>query len=61
MNPVSDTDRRLSVLHIFKIYYPDLFGGTLSVIRDVCIGHVCGRGADGYRDALARLREELAP
>ena len=36
MNPVSDTDRRLSVLHIFKIYYPDLFGGTLSVIRDVC-------------------------
>jgi len=31
-----------------------------SVIRDVCIGHVSGRGADGYRDALARLREELA-
>ena len=36
MNPFSDTGRRLSVLHIFKIYYPDLFGGTLSVIRDVC-------------------------
>ena len=36
MNPLGDTDRRLSVLHIFKIYYPDLFGGTLSVIRDVC-------------------------
>ena len=32
----------------------------LSVIRDVCIGHVSGRGPDGYRDALARLREELA-
>jgi len=36
MNPVSATGRRLSVLHIFEIYYPDLFGGTLSVIRDVC-------------------------
>jgi hypothetical protein len=32
----SDPDRRLSALHIFKIYYPDLFGGILSVIRDVC-------------------------
>ncbi len=27
---------RPSVLHIFKIYYPDLFGGTLTVIRDIC-------------------------
>jgi ABC-type polysaccharide/polyol phosphate export permease/glycosyltransferase involved in cell wall biosynthesis len=27
---------RPSVLHIFKVYYPDLFGGTLSVIRDIC-------------------------
>ena len=32
----------------------------VSVIREVCIGHVAGRGADGYRDALTRLREELA-
>lgn len=24
------------MLHIFKIYYPDLFGGTLTVIRDIC-------------------------
>ena len=31
-----DTPRRPSVLHIFKIYYPDLFGGTLTVIRDIC-------------------------
>lgn len=36
MIPVSDPAARLSVLHIFKIYYPDLFGGTLSVIRDIC-------------------------
>jgi 3-dehydroquinate dehydratase-2 len=30
-----------------------------SVIRDVVIGHVQGRGADGYRDALAMLKEAL--
>ncbi|MBR1175824.1 glycosyltransferase [Bradyrhizobium sp. KB893862 SZCCT0404] len=31
-----EAPRRPSVLHIFKIYYPDLFGGTLTVIRDIC-------------------------
>ncbi|MFT4116446.1 glycosyltransferase [Bradyrhizobium sp.] len=36
MTPVSQSTRRPSVLHIFKIYYPDLFGGTLTVIRDIC-------------------------
>ncbi|WGD48807.1 glycosyltransferase [Bradyrhizobium sp. CB1650] len=36
MNPASESTRRPSVLHIFKIYYPDLFGGTLTVIRDIC-------------------------
>jgi 3-dehydroquinate dehydratase-2 len=30
-----------------------------SVIRDVVIGHVQGRGIDGYRDALNMLREAL--
>ena len=30
MIPVHHSARRLSVLHIFKVYYPDLFGGTLS-------------------------------
>ena len=30
-----------------------------SVIRDVVIGHVQGRGADGYRDALQMLKEAL--
>ena len=38
MIPVNDSARRPSVLHIFKIYYPDLFGGTLTVIRDICAG-----------------------
>src|ERR1700751_729430 len=36
MTPVGDSAPRPSVLHIFKVYYPDLFGGTLSVIRDIC-------------------------
>jgi 3-dehydroquinate dehydratase-2 len=31
----------------------------VSVIRDLCLETVAGRGPDGYRDALARLREEL--
>lgn len=31
-----------------------------SVIADLCVGRVQGRGADGYRDALEILRRELA-
>jgi 3-dehydroquinate dehydratase-2 len=31
-----------------------------SVIRDLCVGVVSGRGPDGYRDALAMLRESAA-
>ena len=38
ITPVNDAAPRPSVLHIFKVYYPDLFGGTLSVIRDICAG-----------------------
>jgi 3-dehydroquinate dehydratase-2 len=32
----------------------------VSVIRDLCVATIAGRGPDGYRDALVRLREELA-
>ena len=38
MIPAIHSARRPSVLHIFKVYYPDLFGGTLTVIRDICAG-----------------------
>lgn len=38
MHHTSSPSHRPSVLHIFKIYYPDLFGGTLTVIRDICAG-----------------------
>jgi 3-dehydroquinate dehydratase-2 len=31
-----------------------------SVIRDVVIGHVQGKGIDGYRDALEMLKEALS-
>jgi 3-dehydroquinate dehydratase II len=30
-----------------------------SVISELCVATVAGRGPDGYRDALERLREEL--
>jgi 3-dehydroquinate dehydratase-2 len=31
-----------------------------SVIAELCIARVAGRGPEGYRDALERLREELS-
>jgi 3-dehydroquinate dehydratase-2 len=31
-----------------------------SVIRDLCIARVAGKGPEGYRDALEHLRKELA-
>lgn len=31
----------------------------VSVIGDLCLATISGRGAEGYRDALARLRDEL--
>jgi 3-dehydroquinate dehydratase-2 len=31
----------------------------VSVIGELCVASVAGRGADGYRDALALLRDEL--
>ena len=30
-----------------------------SVISDICFATIAGRGPDGYREALARVREEL--
>jgi 3-dehydroquinate dehydratase-2 len=31
----------------------------VSVIRDLCLATVSGQGAEGYREALARLKAEL--
>ena len=32
----------------------------ISVIRDLCLGHVQGKGIDGYREALELLANELS-
>jgi 3-dehydroquinate dehydratase-2 len=32
----------------------------ISVIRDLCLGHVHGKGVDGYREALELLKGGLA-
>jgi 3-dehydroquinate dehydratase-2 len=32
---------------------------AVSVIEDLCFARIYGRGPDGYREALERLREEL--
>ena len=32
----------------------------VSVLRDLCVGSVQGKGVDGYRDALELLKEKLA-
>jgi 3-dehydroquinate dehydratase-2 len=32
----------------------------VSVVRDLCIGRVQGKGVEGYREALTLLKEELS-
>jgi 3-dehydroquinate dehydratase II len=31
----------------------------VSVVRELCVATVSGRGVEGYRDALARLKQEI--
>ena len=31
-----------------------------SVLRDLCVARIAGKGPDGYREALARLAQELS-
>jgi 3-dehydroquinate dehydratase II len=45
-------------VHLSDINAREEFRRT-SVIRDICIGTVSGKGPDGYRDALEHLRLEL--
>lgn len=61
------SDRRPSVLHVFKVYYPDLFGGTLTVIRSICDGLksafasavlVCSRSAAASTEQVDGARVE---
>ena len=45
-------------VHISDVEHREEWRRT-SVIGDVCIARVAGKGVDGYRDALERLRAEL--
>jgi 3-dehydroquinate dehydratase-2 len=46
-------------VHLSDVEHREAFR-RVSVIRDLCIATVSGRGVEGYRDALTRLKEELA-
>lgn len=54
----------LTGLPAFEVHLSDIEAREefrrVSVIRDVCIGAVWGKGPDGYREAFAALREVLA-
>jgi 3-dehydroquinate dehydratase-2 len=45
-------------VHLSDVNAREEFRRT-SVISDLCIATVSGQGPDGYRDALARLKQEL--
>jgi 3-dehydroquinate dehydratase-2 len=45
-------------VHLSDVNAREEFRRT-SVIRDLCIATVSGQGPDGYREALARLKQEL--
>jgi 3-dehydroquinate dehydratase-2 len=45
-------------IHLSDIQHREAWRRT-SVITDVCVATVSGKGPDGYRDALERLKAEL--
>ena len=45
-------------VHLSDVQHREEFR-RLSVIRDLCVATVSGQGAEGYREALARLKAEL--
>jgi 3-dehydroquinate dehydratase-2 len=45
-------------VHLSDVEHREEFR-RVSVIRDLCIATVSGQGAEGYREALARLKAEL--
>jgi 3-dehydroquinate dehydratase-2 len=46
-------------VHISNIYAREDFR-KICVIKDVCIGQICGRGTKGYRDAIDLIAEHIA-
>ena len=53
----------IAALPAVEVHLSDVGGRedwrSVSVIRDLCVGTVSGNGVDGYRDALAMLKEKL--
>jgi 3-dehydroquinate dehydratase-2 len=53
----------IAALPAVEVHLSDIDGREefrrTSVIRDLCIASVSGQGANGYREALARLKQEL--
>jgi 3-dehydroquinate dehydratase II len=47
-------------VHLSDVEHREPFR-RVSVVRDVCLATVSGQGPAGYREALARLQQELAP
>jgi 3-dehydroquinate dehydratase-2 len=45
-------------VHLSDVMHREEFR-RVSVVRDLCVATVTGRGVDGYREALSRLKEEL--
>ena len=45
-------------VHMSDVEHRETFR-RMSVVRDLCVATIAGRGVDGYRDALTRLKEEL--
>jgi 3-dehydroquinate dehydratase-2 len=45
-------------VHLSDVQHREEWRRT-SVVADLCLTTISGRGADGYRDALVRLQEEL--
>jgi 3-dehydroquinate dehydratase-2 len=45
-------------VHLSDIEHREEFR-RVSVLRDLCVGAVSGKGADGYRDGLELLKEQL--
>jgi 3-dehydroquinate dehydratase-2 len=54
----------LTALPAVEVHLSDVHGREefrkVSVIRDVCVATVSGKGPEGYREALALLKERLA-
>ncbi len=46
-------------IHISEVDSREEEWRRTSVIRDICVGRIQGKGLDGYREALALLRSRL--